>query len=84
MRHDGRDETRGDGIVRDGGRKIRRQLRVGVTDDQGDNGQKIRRLLAHSCWRGLRLRNHLPAQASTLHVLRRKSRDLHLEVRVRA
>lgn len=82
MRHDGRDEAGGDGALRDSGREVRGQLRVRVSDDQGDDGQEVRRLLAHGRRRGLRLRDHLPAQAPPLHVLRRQPRHLHMEVRV--
>ena len=82
MRHDGRDEAGGDGALRDGGGKVRGQLRVCLADDQGDDGQEVRRLLAHRRRRGLRLRDHLSAQTPTLHVLRGQSRDLHLEVGV--
>jgi hypothetical protein len=82
MRYDGRNEARGDGAVRNRGGEVRGQLRVRVPDDQGDDGQAVRSILAHRRRRGLRLRDNLPAQTPPLHVLCGQPRHLHMEVRV--
>lgn len=82
VRHVRRDEARGDGAVRDRGGEVRGQLRERVPDDQGDDGQEIRRVLAHRRRRGIRLRDNLSAEAPPVHVLRRQFGDMHMEVRV--
>lgn len=82
MRHDGRDEARSDGALCNGGRKVRGQLRERVADDKGDDGQEIRGFVAHGRRRGVRLRDHLSAQASPVHVLRWQFGYLYMEVGV--
>lgn len=68
--------------MRDRSGEVRGQLRERLANDQGNNGQEIRRVVAHRGRGGLRLRDNLSIEASSVHVLRRQFGNMHMEIRV--
>ena len=78
--HERGDEDRGTGAVCDGVREVRHQQRSSRQTHQGVHGQEVRRLMARSRGRRIRLRDHARDQKPSLYVFWRHHGHLRLEM----